>query len=1099
MPVNLNTVRQYLRNFEFKKLFIEELGWDHYKARLDVPVEGQTFILNAVAQKRGFQVFVCEPDSSSHIPDHATRRRIDKQATKSAHEHLIVYIDAPKTTQLWQWVKRELGKPAQSREHTYHRDQPGDALIQKLQNLLFPLEAEYTLTLVDVTSHARAAFDVERVTKRFYDRFKTEHEAFRKFLEGIPDEDIEKWYVSVMLNRLMFIYFIQKKGFLNGDTGYLETKLRQTQEHGKDRYYSHFLCPLFFEGFAKREKERSAATNAQLGKVPYLNGGLFLRHQIEESHGKNIRIPDAAFERIFAFFKQYRQWHLDDRPLCADNEINPNVLGYIFEKYINQKQMGAYYTKEDITGYISQNTVIPFLFDAAQKKCKIAFEGDHAIWGLLQADPDSYIYPAVGHGIAFDARQTPPRRLEKPLELPDEIAAGLNDVSKRAGWNKPAPEEYALPTEIWREVVARRKRYEEVKGKLAAGEIRSTNDLITYNLDIRQFAEDVIVNCEGPELLRALYRAIEHVTVLDPACGSGAFLFAALKVLEPLYEACLDRMESFLEDLERSGEKHRPEKFSHFRRILERVAQHPNRRYFILKSIILYNLYGVDIMEEATEICKLRLFLKLVAQIDSVEKIEPLPDIDFNIRAGNSLVGYATYDDVKRAVSGKLDFEGKMAQIEEKAQEVEGLFAQFRLQQTEIGGEVTADDKAELRRRLKVLEDELNEYLAGEYGVKVSDKTAYSSWLVSHKPFHWFIEFYRILKSGGFDAVIGNPPYFELKDFKDYQLRDFACVDCGNVYAVVLERSALLGSQAGFQGFIVPVSSVSTDRYSTLQNLLAERELHYSSYDDRPSRLFDGLEHSRLTVHIMGKPAHDSPRFSTRYNKWLAAEREHLFSGLGYASAKTTLVPNTLPKLSSCIEFGVLQKLGQEKRSLAYYYAPENNHCIFYSRKVGYFLQVLDFEPTVLDARRRRRPPSEFKQLNFRTAPQASVALCCLNSNLFYWFVTVFSDCRHVNKREVDAFPIRLQELAGNELGNDLRRLARDLMQNLKRDSRTNVMRFSHDTLTVQCIYPKLSKPVIDAIDEVLAKHYGFSDEELDFIINYDIKYRMGREAAEDE
>ena len=56
------------------------------------------------------------------------------------------------------------------------------------------------------------------------------------------------------------------------------------------------------------------------------------------------------------------QWHLDERPLRNDNEINPDVLGYIFEKYINQKQMGAYYTKEDITDYISKNTIIPSPF-----------------------------------------------------------------------------------------------------------------------------------------------------------------------------------------------------------------------------------------------------------------------------------------------------------------------------------------------------------------------------------------------------------------------------------------------------------------------------------------------------------------------------------------------------------------------------------------------------------------------------------------------------------------------------------------------------------------------------------------------------------------
>jgi hypothetical protein len=116
--------------------------------------------------------------------------------------------------------------------------------------------------------------------------------------------------------------------------------------------------------------------------VPYLNGGLFLKHQIEEQHGKDIQIADGAFEKLFTFFDEWN-WHLDERPLRADNEINPDVLGYIFEKYINQKQMGAYYTKEDITGYISQNTVIPFLLDAARHKCKIAFEGNQSVWRLL--------------------------------------------------------------------------------------------------------------------------------------------------------------------------------------------------------------------------------------------------------------------------------------------------------------------------------------------------------------------------------------------------------------------------------------------------------------------------------------------------------------------------------------------------------------------------------------------------------------------------------------------------------------------------------------------------------------------------------------------
>src|SRR5439155_18153925 len=296
----------------------------------------------------------------------------------------------------------------------------------------------------------------------FYERFQKEHGGFLKFIKGIPDDQFQRWYASLMLNRLMFIYFIQKKGFLNGDINYLRNKLAASKP--KDRYYSGFLCPLFFEGFARKVDERSAATNQLLGPVPYLNGGLFLRHHIEELHGKSIQISDTAFERIFDFFENY-QWHLDDRPLRSDKEINPDVLGYIFEKYINaiqpgeQKSKGAYYTREDITEYISKNSVLPFLFDIARPKCRIAFENPNGptIWDLIKTNPDKYIYPAMRHGVSWDVHANGGKGgiLNEPRSLPSNIASGVSDFSKRENWNKPAPAGYALPTEIWREVVAR--------------------------------------------------------------------------------------------------------------------------------------------------------------------------------------------------------------------------------------------------------------------------------------------------------------------------------------------------------------------------------------------------------------------------------------------------------------------------------------------------------------------------------------------------------------------------------------------------------------------------------------------------------------------
>ncbi|MDZ7344422.1 MAG: SAM-dependent methyltransferase, partial [candidate division KSB1 bacterium] len=542
MRLDTEKTRQTLRNFDFKTLFIELLGWDRHSSSHEVTIDEKKFCLRAVAQKRGVVAFLYDAATNGGIPDYQMRKRIERAVEKSHHEHLIIFVDEKAGNQIWQWVKRELGKPLATREHAYHRSQPGDALIQKLQNLAFSIEDEESLTIVDVTGRLRG-FDVERVTKRFYDQFKTEHAGFTKFIQGIPDESLQSWYASFMLDRLMFIYFVQKKNFLDGDPDYLRTKLEQSRKRGPNRYYREFLCCLFFEGFAKRECERSPATRQLLGKVPYLNGGLFLPHQIEEQYGDRIRIADTAFVKLYDFFGQWH-WHLDDRPLRNDREINPDVLGYIFEKYVNQKQMGAYYTKEDITEYIGKNTIIPFLFDAAEKRCPSAFKGENAVWRLLQEDPDRYIYNAVKHGITVNVHENPPAILQEPLPLPAEIAAGIESVPKRTEWNKPAPREFALPTEIWREVVARRQRYEEVRGKMARGEIQSINDLITYNLNIRQFAQDVIICCDDPALLHAIYQTIEKLTVLDPTCGSGAFLFAALNILEPLYEACLDRMEA---------------------------------------------------------------------------------------------------------------------------------------------------------------------------------------------------------------------------------------------------------------------------------------------------------------------------------------------------------------------------------------------------------------------------------------------------------------------------------------------------------------------------------------------------------------------------
>ncbi len=437
MPTRLDRtrVKEHLASFTLQALFIEELGWDHGGADLEVPVADATFDLQAIAHKRGMVVYQYRAGSPDAFPDQPTRQKIERAVTKAVHEHLIVYATHDNDAQVWQWVKREPGQPARSRQHIYYQSQSGEALTQKLGRLVFTLPEEADLTIPDVVKRDRSAFDVEKVTKRFYERFRSELTAFGGFIDGITAQGDRDWYASLMLNRMMFVYFIQKQGFLADDPDYLRSRLRMVQQQSGGGRFQHFyrlfLLRLFHEGLGQPEAQRAPDLVALLSQVPFLNGGLFDVHDLERDN-PDISIPDEAFKRVFEFFEEYH-WHLDERRHHDDNEINPDVLGYIFEKYVNQKQMGAYYTKEDITGYISRNTVIPFLFDAARKACPVAFGSDGGVWRLLRDDPDRYVYPAVGHGIIWNARQAEaPTRLEVPFDLPDDIAAGIDDVLSAA-------------------------------------------------------------------------------------------------------------------------------------------------------------------------------------------------------------------------------------------------------------------------------------------------------------------------------------------------------------------------------------------------------------------------------------------------------------------------------------------------------------------------------------------------------------------------------------------------------------------------------------------------------------------------------------------
>lgn len=100
MPLDRPAARQRLQQFDFAGLFTQELGWDWHTAKTAVSVAGQNFDLQAIAHKRGFVVWNCPPPTDGKLPNSALRRRIEREATKATHEHLIIFTDAAKSIQV---------------------------------------------------------------------------------------------------------------------------------------------------------------------------------------------------------------------------------------------------------------------------------------------------------------------------------------------------------------------------------------------------------------------------------------------------------------------------------------------------------------------------------------------------------------------------------------------------------------------------------------------------------------------------------------------------------------------------------------------------------------------------------------------------------------------------------------------------------------------------------------------------------------------------------------------------------------------------------------------------------------------------------------
>jgi hypothetical protein len=598
-----------------------------------------------------------------------------KPENRSRHTNLVATNDFESftfLTRMRSWEGQQHGrikhqKISFTKEQFSRESGEKNTVLKKLNSIEYGSSATIYDTL----------YDTQRVVKEFYEDFENLRTDLVQEVSGIPDDrgDAKQRYVQVILDRMIFLYFIQEKRLLDRDPNYLHEQPGKVVDDGNDRY-ENFYEPLFFEYLAEDKQ------NPDFGSLPYLNGGLFAKNPVEEEFpdaklGESAEETNELFDDILDFLSDWN-WNVDERLDIVDlKNLSPAILGHIFEQTVNQKEMGAYYTPEEITGFMSRQTMHPYLLDQ--------------------------LNDAVGAEY-------------------DEI----DDVFGFSGMESSGGEE-----------------------ALADGGTM-TRQVPTENIETKH--------------VEILYHDIlKEAHTLDPAVGSGAFLLAAQDVLVDIYMQCIE----FFQQLEQDGKGW--EMDSRTRDELEVINEDKgNASLYAKRTVILNNLYGVDIDEGAVEICKLRLWLSMVADIeDEPNEVKPLPNIDFNIRQGNTLIGFTEIQEIAREDEGDASLSnyggGVGISVEELYNDVIEVVERHRNAST---GTEAANARRLAESKIDTHSEILNKKILEEFqdaGIEGVDEET----LKSYHPFHWVLEFATVYQDGGFDMIIGNPPWDVLTPNRD--------------------------------------------------------------------------------------------------------------------------------------------------------------------------------------------------------------------------------------------------------------------------------------------------------------------------------------------
>ena len=615
------------------------------------------------------------------------------------------------------------------------------------------------------------SFDIETVTKEFFIKYR---ELFIRTKEELDraikkDSKIEADFkakgvdtvnfAKKLLGQIIFLYFLQKKGWFGvgrdddwgtGSKQFLR-ELFEKKHGGYNNFFNDILEPLFYEALRTGEERKHvdyyySRFNC---KIPFLNGGLFDPIGNYDWVHTDIIIPDKLFSNrnknkegdgILDIFDLYNFTVKEDEPLEKEVAIDPELLGKAYEKF---------------------NAIRPDNFEEYKKVLKSGKTGEENKFNKKFG-----VYYTPREIVHYMCQQSLIEYLYSGLNIETITYQKIgNSQSEMFGNAKKKGQldiitEHKSSTGVSREAV----EFLILEGEKYLEYLKTVKSKKENNTEYKDKYKKKKVFKELKDNSNKIDYLLSNITVCDPAVGSGAF---SVGMMSEIVRA---------------------------RNVLSIFIQDNNRTpYEFKRRCIEHSLYGVDIDPGAVEITKLRLWLSLVVDEDDIKNIKPLPNLDYKIVQGNSLIGYP---------------EGWQSDITKK---IENLKNEFFY-------ETNPNKKIELKK-------EIDDLIQSRY--KNSEK------VVGYKiNFDFRTQFSEVFRNnGGFDVVIGNPPYVRQEtlgnEFKNLMKKNYPEVANGiaDLYVYFFGIAFQVFKSKGTITFITPNKYLKTKYGLELRNTLRKYQV----------------------------------------------------------------------------------------------------------------------------------------------------------------------------------------------------------------------------------------------------------------------------------